>query len=272
MGDRKYIILRRGRQIVSLLLHGSRLQSVHVQDEDHAGGILGNIYVARVKNVVKNLNAAFVEIEPGKNCFLDLRDARKPVLLNRNYDGRLLAEDEIIVQVYKEAMKTKPPAVTCKLSLDGKYCVVPAGKAGIAYSAKLPEKIKRRLGEGLENSDFPLGSFSENYGIVIRTNAKELKEDLSPLTREIEELSGRLGDILQNGIHRTCFCAKRQGICGNCGICGQIGVKKSSRMRRIFMRRSVTIWKRIRTSACRPCGCIRMKDCLWPSFMRRKQG
>ncbi len=204
MGDKKYIILRRGSQIVSLLLHGNRLQSVHVQEEKE-GGILGNIYVARVKNVVKNLNAAFVEIKPGENCFLDLRDARKPVLLNRDYDGRLLAEDEIIVQVYKEAMKTKPPAVTCKLSLDGKYCVVTAGKAGIAYSAKLPGKIKERLGERLEHSDFPVNRFSETYGIVIRTNAKELKEDLSPLTEEIEELSGRLGDILQNGVHRTCY-------------------------------------------------------------------
>ena len=34
--------------------------------------ILNNIYVARVSQVVKNIGAAFVEIEKGKTCFLPL--------------------------------------------------------------------------------------------------------------------------------------------------------------------------------------------------------
>lgn len=205
MNDRKYIIIKRNGQILSLLFHGNRLLSVHAQDDETAGGLLGNIYVARVKNIVKNLHAAFVEIEPGKSCFLDLREAKTPLLLNRSYDGKLLAEDEIIVQVHKEAMKTKPPAVTCVLSLDGKYCVVSNEKPGMAYSAKLSAKVKERVRMQLENSDFPFKKYAEEYGIVIRTNAKELKDDITPLTEEIKKLSKRLTAIRQNGFHRTCY-------------------------------------------------------------------
>ena len=142
MNDGKYIVLKRGGQILSLLFCGSRLISAHAEEERREESLLGNIYVARVKNVVKNIHAAFVEIAPGKNCFLDLQEAKAPVLINRCYDGRLMAEDEIIVQVCKEAAKNKPPAVTCALSLDGKYCVVTKGKPGIAYSAKLSAKTR----------------------------------------------------------------------------------------------------------------------------------
>ena len=91
----------------------------------------------------------------GGVCFLDLRDVKSPLLLNRKYDGKLAAGDEVVVQVYKEAVKTKPPSVTCALSLDGKYCVVTKGRAGIAYSAKLSAKTEEKIGMGLKESPFP---------------------------------------------------------------------------------------------------------------------
>lgn len=43
------------------------------------GSILGNIYIGKVKNIVKNIQAAFVEIEHGMLCYLPLEDARYPV-------------------------------------------------------------------------------------------------------------------------------------------------------------------------------------------------
>lgn len=205
MNDGKYIVLKRGGQILSLLFCGSRLISAHAEEERREESLLGNIYVARVKNVVKNIHAAFVEIAPGKNCFLDLQEAKAPVLINRCYDGRLMAEDEIIVQVCKEAAKNKPPAVTCALSLDGKYCVVTKGKPGIAYSAKLSAKTKTRLAGKLEKTDDSPEEYAKKYGIIIRTNVKELDTDLTPLVREIAELSGHLEYIFRTGIHRTCY-------------------------------------------------------------------
>lgn len=89
-------------------------------------GNVGAIHIGKVKNAVKNLNAWFVELElPGAdaeggvrtNCFLSQAQAPHPYLLNRSYDGRILEGDEILVQVIREAQKTKQPAVTTKITL-----------------------------------------------------------------------------------------------------------------------------------------------------------
>ena len=45
--------------------------------------ILGNIYIARVENVVKNLNAAFVKISPEQNCYLPLEDVKNPIFTKK---------------------------------------------------------------------------------------------------------------------------------------------------------------------------------------------
>ena len=166
---------------------------------------MGKIYIAKVKNIVKNINAAFVEIEPGVTCFLGLSEVRNPILINRKYDGRLLAEDEIMVQVRKEAAKTKPAAVTCSPSLDGRYCVISMGKPGLAYSAKLSLKARQRIDAALATSDFSVKEYSRDFGIVIRTNAKELSEDYTPLITEIKQLSEELKYIMDIAGHRTCY-------------------------------------------------------------------
>lgn len=201
MGN-KYLVIKYKGKIVSLLFHENRL--VHARAEKEGGNILGNIYVARVKSILKNIHAAFVEIEPGCPCFLNLERVRSPLLTNRAYDGRILAEDEILVQVYKEAAKTKSPAVTCSLSLDGKYCVVSADRPGAVYSSKLSEKVKKRIGDALEKEGV-LKEYAKKKGIVIRTNAKNLGDDILPLADEIRRLSGELQEIMDAAHYRTCY-------------------------------------------------------------------
>ncbi len=200
--ENKYLIIKYRGKILSLLFHGNRL--VRARAEKENGNILGNIYVAKVKSILKNIHAAFVEIEPGYPCFLSLERIRKPLLMNRAYDGRVLAEDEILVQVYKEAAKTKSPAVTCSLSLDGRYCAVSMDRPGVAYSSKLSEKARRRIREALEKEGV-LEEYEKKNGIVIRTNAKSLGEDISPLADEIRRFSAKLQEIMDMACHRTCY-------------------------------------------------------------------
>lgn len=201
MKDNKCVILKYEGQILSLLYHEHRLVQIKAQEAEQES-ILGNIYVAKVKNVVKGIHAAFVEITPGNNCFLELNDAKAPLMLNRTYDGRLIAGDEIIVQVHKEAAGTKPPAVTCVLSLDGRYSAVSKGRPGLAFSAKLSGKVKQRLKKQL--GAYNMEEYCHGFGVVIRTNAKEL-EDVAVLAEEIRTLSGRLKELIDNGMHRTCY-------------------------------------------------------------------
>lgn len=71
------------------------------------GSILGNIYIGKVKNIVKNIQAAFVEIEHGMLCYLPLEDARYPVYTKPKKGKELAQGDELLVQVSREAVKTR---------------------------------------------------------------------------------------------------------------------------------------------------------------------
>lgn len=197
MTDKKYIITKYHSKILSCLMGHNRLLSVNVQSE--LGGNIGNIYIGKVKNVVKNLNAAFVEIAGGQLCYLSLDDCRNPYITNRVYDGRILQQDEIVVQLIKEPVKTKEAVVTTNFSFSGKYAVVTAGDTYIGYSNKLTKQVKNEIKAYLsENlSDFP-------YGAIIRTNAGEV-EDYSVLIQELEALRMRCDRIRNIAGTRTCF-------------------------------------------------------------------
>lgn len=55
----------------------ARQKLIEVTTESMTGtSVLGNIYIGRVENVVKNLNAAFVCIAPGQNCYLPLQELK----------------------------------------------------------------------------------------------------------------------------------------------------------------------------------------------------
>ncbi len=199
MKDKKYVIIKRHQQILSLLFHGNRL--LHATAEKKTGSYLDNIYIGKIKNISSNINAAFVEIEPGVTCFLALNDIRKPIITNRTYDGRILAGDEIVVQVSKEAIKTKPPTATTDLSISGKYCVISYRKPGVAYSAKLSMKKKNKIKEVLDKEGLLLPS---DMGVVIRTNTKELS-DYQPLISEINQMISLLKELTEVAFHRTCY-------------------------------------------------------------------
>lgn len=125
--------------LTSFYLEKDKLTEVHPHLEGRS--LLGNIYVGKVKHVVKNIDAAFVEIAGGQTCYLPFKEAQAPVLTNRRWDGRLLAGDEILVQVMRDALKTKEPALTAKISLEGRLAaVVLDGGHGVRYSRQLPGK------------------------------------------------------------------------------------------------------------------------------------
>lgn len=105
---------------------------------------IGAVYIGKIKNMVKNINACFVEITGGEICFLSLKDA-VVYLLNRNCDGRLIEGDELLVQVTKDSHKTKKASVTTQVSLHNDYFVLSLGSRKIGFSSKLSSDKKKEL-------------------------------------------------------------------------------------------------------------------------------
>ncbi|MCM1122819.1 MAG: ribonuclease E/G [Eubacterium sp.] len=202
----KILILQLNGKLFSMLISNNQILSIQVhRQNDHA---VGNIYVGKVQNISENIGAAFVDLGQGYLTFLPLTETKYANVMNRKYDGRLKAGDEIPVQIIKEPMKTKIAGVTTLLSLSGKYAVVgiPRQKKGtVQVSSKLGKKKQARF-RAME----ALQKISEQYQIIVRTNAGELADE-EPLLAEAKDLSVQLGHILQIADKRTCYSCLHRG-------------------------------------------------------------
>ncbi|MBO4846139.1 MAG: ribonuclease E/G [Lachnospiraceae bacterium] len=130
--------------------------SVTVPDSD----ITGNIYVGRIKHVVKNLKACFVEFKEDTLGFLSFNDI--------NDDIRPVEGTELIVQVVKEASKNKEAVLTSKPSISGIYCAVTLEKPSVNISRKITGDMRASLREAIPKDD--------ECSVTIRTNALYAKE------------------------------------------------------------------------------------------------
>ena len=198
MIDSRYIITDYNQGILSCELKDNKLQSVSVSYRNNLGCI-GDIYVAKVINVLKNINAAFIDYQPGKKGYLPLDSRYTPIILNRVYDGRIIAGDEIVVQLEKEAVRTKEPVFTMNLSISGRYSVITNANTNKSVSNKISKQYKKIILKEIPQDT--------DYGVIVRTNAESLilKEQLFILHNECEQLIMQMDNLLKNGIHRTCY-------------------------------------------------------------------
>ena len=212
----KYCIAKMNNRILSYLLaENGRAVEIHA-DELEDRNLLGNIYIGRVQKVVKNIQAAFVEISPGVPCYLPLEDLRDPIYTKKGPSKDLQQGDELVVQVSREAMKTKGPSVTTRLSLQGRYVILDGKHPGIGISKKLEEGQReqlRRIAEFYRKdlwADSHSGSIrlAEAAGIVIRTNAACASEEA--ILEELRKLSRQLADIRGKAPYRTCYSCLHQ--------------------------------------------------------------
>ena len=63
--NNKLIITKQDNRIISAIYEGNDMVQVNIDHTDNIS-VLGNIYIGKVKNIVKNINAAFIEIGDGK--------------------------------------------------------------------------------------------------------------------------------------------------------------------------------------------------------------
>lgn len=164
--------------------------------------LLGNIYVGRVKDVVKNLNAAFIEIAPGMACYFSLEDLKNPVYVKKLNSPNLVKGDELYVQVEKESMKTKPPQVTTNLNFTGKYLVLTTGNQALGVSRKIDRQTKGRLKALVE------GHMDPGFGLVLRTNSQTADE--GQILAELKELTSQARTLLDKAPYQTCFSCVRK--------------------------------------------------------------
>ena len=171
----KLLFARIHGRLTAALWDGTRFLQLDAEEEEPS--ILGNIYIAKVKNVVKNINSAFVDLGGGRMAYYSLQDG--PCHFAGDTRRSVpQAGDDLVVQVVREAVKTKDPVVSGKLSFTGRFCVLTAGRNQIGFSAKIRDAGRRRQLQALLEPEM-----EEDFGVIVRTNAQDAPEE-----RILEEL------------------------------------------------------------------------------------
>lgn len=173
----------------------------------------GNIYLGRVDHIVKNLNAAFVRYSDDKIGYLPMDSLNKTCVINRELSDtdKLHAQDEIIVQVDSEAVKTKKTKLTTTISMPGKYCVITLGRTGVGCSVKIANDLRQKITNDLKDiskdliDEYRKILNTDNIGILVRTDAAYLSEAdrYKVLMEDIEKQLENLKVLLSNGRTRT---------------------------------------------------------------------
>lgn len=212
----KLIITRYDGRILTALMDDRKALQLDFEDPQPSG--LGNIYIGKVKDVVKNINAAFVDLGGGVTGYYSLDTnpvpwlaSQMPAQFSEDVESQPSAEktprplrpgDEIVVQVLKDAVKTKDPVLTAELTLTGRFCVLSAAPAGdknyIRFSGKIGDSAWKK-----QMTQFLLPAKKERFGLIVRTGAYEAQPD--QILDEVRRLTDRMEQILAAAPHRTCF-------------------------------------------------------------------
>lgn len=142
---------------------------------------LGDIYLGKVKNVVKGLEAAFLDLGEGVG-FLPIKN------------NILVKGDTLLVQVIKEGNDSKKPKLSEEIILKGHYIVFIPTEKSINVSKKLEKDDITEIVDRL-NVEYP------ETGIIIRTQAKNtnynsIKQELDLLMQQYKDII----DISQLGL------------------------------------------------------------------------
>ncbi|MFR5602294.1 MAG: ribonuclease E/G [Lachnospiraceae bacterium] len=195
----KLIVTQWNNRILTALISHGKAVRLDLESRERQS-ILGNIYIGKVKNIVKNIDAAFVDLGGGQMGYYSI--SQNPIHIHsiRGFSETLKAGDEILVQVSRDAVKTKAPVLTGKLDFTGKYVVLTVGKKQLGFSSKIAdEHWKEQIREGLNAH----GTYTRiEYGLTC-ANARQVS--LETILSELEQLKARYQQILDMGKTRSCY-------------------------------------------------------------------
>ena len=142
----------------------------YVVERNSEQHLVGNIFKGKVKNVVRGIQAAFVDIGREQNAFL---------YLGENSD--VSEGQSLLVQITKDARGTKGPTAGRDLALPGRYVVLLPFSDYIGISHKISSKEEKQRLKAIVAGIKP-----EGVGFVVRTLAEGVPEEI--LLADIRQL------------------------------------------------------------------------------------
>lgn len=187
------IISRKEKKEIALVENGKLLEIY--EDNGDSNRNEGNIYIGVVKDILKGMQSAFVDIGTEKNSFIHFKDILPKVDEVKEKQKETIdikdvikVNDKILVQIRKDSNDKKGARVTTHISLSSRYIVLMPNTDIITISQKIEDDVeKQRLIQIVEKK------LPKNIGAIIRTSAKsrseiELVKDLNYLLKKWEDI------------------------------------------------------------------------------------
>ncbi len=154
----------------------------------HKGDLLlGDIYTARVENVMPSIEAAFVNLGNNRMGFLHASD----IPGQGNLYDRVQPGQKLLVQIVKEPTSNKGPRVNTAISLPGRFLVLTTENNNVSVSRKILDYNEKNRLKAMVTLLKPPG-----VGVVVRTEAEgkdeyDLEEDFKMLWDLWKEITDR---------------------------------------------------------------------------------
>ena len=172
-------------------------------ERPEAGYQVGDIYIGRVQNVVKNIRCAFLDLGNGVTGYYPLDQKVSPFYTQKGASQNIQQGDELLVQIKKDAVKTKALALTAELSVSGRYLVAVIGSSQISISSKLDRQTKDNWKALLQDT---FDHREHKIGWIVRTNAQEAtQEQILREARYLQEYCYKLLDTAKYRVAGTCM-------------------------------------------------------------------
>ena len=112
---RKLVVTHYDNKILQAVIQAGKVTDLNLSE---GSTVLGNIYVGKVANIVNNINACFVDYGDRLPCYYSLDD-NDIIYADGREHTKLRIGDEIVVQISRDAVKTKNPVGSSELTLSG---------------------------------------------------------------------------------------------------------------------------------------------------------
>lgn len=204
-GDCKIIINSEAPEECRIaLIDKGKLEAFDIATQAHEQ-TRGNIYLGKIQNIEKSLEAVFVDIGRKKNAYLPFTEIHPDYTgnpENKKQAPQLLEKGQpLLVQIVKEETSMKGPFATTYLSIPGRYLVLMPGNTHVGVSRKIEdEQERKRLKEILKSCKVP-----EGVGLIARTVSagipkRDILKDLRYLVRLWNNLKGKVQSTKTPGV------------------------------------------------------------------------
>lgn len=192
-----FVRKNKDRKEIALVENGILVE--YYEENDKKNRKEGNIYIGIVKDIIKGMQSAFVNIGTEKNSFIHLKDVlpkvdetKEKVDMNIDIKDVLKPNQKILVQVKKDSNEKKGARVSTHINLPSKYIVLMPNTNIVTISQKIENKKEQERLIKLVKENL-----SKNNGAIIRTSAEGKEKEI---IEDIKKIEAKWNKIIKTNI------------------------------------------------------------------------